>query len=180
VATEAPARVKGCMAHAIDESRGCVGLSEFRAAAQVYGWMPTILKSAGIADAIDREDGRLVRFLNAARLAKKPGLSVEDIELISVFTNNSTVGASKLLHFLNPRVFPIWDSRVAKRYLWPKVVRNTFDQRCRYFEYLNTLWEWSSNRLLIAACAELKRECPGTASLSTIRIMELVLFHAKS
>ena len=29
--------------------------------------------------------------------------------------NRSWVGTSKFLHFLNPEIFPIWDSRVARR-----------------------------------------------------------------
>ena len=28
--------------------------------------------------------------------------------------NNSWIGLSKVLHFINPDIFPIWDSRVAK------------------------------------------------------------------
>ena len=73
-----------------------------------YGWMPTILDLYLNKQNID---------LNAAadylNLARESG-SLPDTELkqLASLINNSFVGASKLLHFVAPKHFAIWDSRV--------------------------------------------------------------------
>lgn len=73
-----------------------------------YSWMPTILdfRSNKIIEA--------TQILNYAKQGNRPSLTELDI-LKSCF-NNSLVGSSKLLHFINPNKFAIWDSRVY-RYL---------------------------------------------------------------
>lgn len=70
-----------------------------------YGWMPTILrfKSDGFAEA--------VAIVNRAKLGEP--LTDEDLVCLSSLINNSTVGVSKLLHFISPERYPIWDRRVA-------------------------------------------------------------------
>jgi hypothetical protein len=70
-----------------------------------YGWMPTILhfKSDQFAEA--------VAILNRA----KTGELLTDAGLFCLIAliNNSMVGVSKLLHFINPERYAIWDRRVA-------------------------------------------------------------------
>ena len=69
-----------------------------------YGWMPTILK-------FKSEDFELaVSALNRAKAAAR--ISSADIMVLKGLINNSLVGVSKLLHFINPQVYAIWDSRV--------------------------------------------------------------------
>jgi hypothetical protein len=143
----------------------------------VYGWMPTILDPLGVSKAVDENANRLLEVLNAARSAKEPRLTDDDLGLLRGFANNSTVGASKLLHFLNPCVYPIWDSRVANRYLWSGVSRETFDNESRLWAYMGTLWDWSRDPTVKAACAALNKACPNTKGCTTVRLMELVLFH---
>ena len=76
----------------------------------VYGWMPRILTfhgsdmEAAFADA--------VRILNRAR-GQSPVTSAE-IGRLKGLIDNSVVATSKLLHFVNPNVYAIWDSRVCK------------------------------------------------------------------
>jgi hypothetical protein len=70
-----------------------------------YGWMPTILKS------LSENLENAVAVLNRARDGEL--LQHQDIKVLSDAINGSTVGASKVLHFAAPRVFAIWDSRVA-------------------------------------------------------------------
>ena len=70
-----------------------------------YSWMPTML------------DFRSARFdlgvaiLERARSGEE--VTTDDLSELSMIVNNSMVGASKLLHFVAPERFPIWDSRVA-------------------------------------------------------------------
>ncbi|MCD0420835.1 DUF6308 family protein [Rubrivivax sp. JA1024] len=79
-----------------------------RGAHMIYGWMPTILE-------LYPEQGRSGLDAAAQTLAKArvgSELSDKEIEALASLVNNSLVGASKLLHFVAPNHFPIWDSKV--------------------------------------------------------------------
>ena len=74
----------------------------------IHGWMPTILE-------LYPEQGRSGLDAAAQTLAKAragSALSDKEIETLAALVNNSLVGASKLLHFVAPNHFPIWDSKV--------------------------------------------------------------------
>lgn len=73
-----------------------------------YGWMPTILKKFS-----DSQPGIVGTATGCRSFEEASGLiqSLEDSPI-----NNSWVGMSKVLHFINPEFFPIWDSRVAKHF----------------------------------------------------------------
>ena len=68
----------------------------------VYGWMPTILRSA------KSDFNKLADLLNAE------GVS----EIGQPLLNSSWVGTSKFLHFWKPSQFAIWDSKVCKILGW--------------------------------------------------------------
>ena len=74
-----------------------------------YGWMPTIFefKNYQFQDAIN--------VLNKVKLSE--GITDKEIFFLTNMFNNSLVGTSKLLHFINPEKYAIWDSRVY-RYLF--------------------------------------------------------------
>lgn len=93
-----------------------------------YGWMPTMLRmrSNDYAPA-------------AATLGRaKVGMPLDDaqIEALAALVNNSLVGASKLLHFVNPRRYPIWDSRVY-RYLHGGDYHPHLHKVVAYREFIN-------------------------------------------
>ena len=93
-----------------------------------YSWMPTILdfRSEKLIEATE--------ILNYAKQGSRPGLTELDI-LKSCF-NNSLVGSSKLLHFVNPEKFAIWDSRVY-RYLFNQEPHSyRIENNNTYLEYL--------------------------------------------
>lgn len=71
-----------------------------------YGWMPTILnfKNTNFNECVD--------ILNKSKQIDR--LEAKDIEALKSLINNSLVGTSKLLHFINPNKYAIWDSRVSK------------------------------------------------------------------
>lgn len=71
-----------------------------------YGWMPTMIQKISIKDFSDWQDS-----ITAGSLDKSFLMEVMNL------TNDSIVGASKLLHFLNPDLYPIYDSRVYKTIL---------------------------------------------------------------
>lgn len=71
----------------------------------VYGWMPRTLRI---------DNTYLASTLNAVKAASKTSLNDFDSVPIQNIANclRSVVGASKLLHFINPKVYPIWDSKI--------------------------------------------------------------------
>lgn len=72
----------------------------------VYGWMPTILKFK------NTNIKEVLIYLNKAR--SNHLLSEKELLEIKACVNNSMVGTSKLLHFINPQIYAIWDSRVLR------------------------------------------------------------------
>jgi hypothetical protein len=93
-----------------------------------YGWMPTIFKFCS-----DNFDEALNIF-NKAKIGHK--LSLDNLILLKGLFNNSLVGTTKLLHFINPDNFAIWDSRVY-RYLTNKEPHDNRIGDCNtYFDYL--------------------------------------------
>lgn len=73
----------------------------------VYGWMPTILNLRGEND---KHLQSVVDILNEVKIGVV--LKEEHIINIAKVVNNSLVGTSKILHFINPKKYAIWDSRV--------------------------------------------------------------------
>jgi len=75
-----------------------------------YGWMPTILDFDARNDI---DESKVVALINKAKMAEKfDDLSKNEYEYLKSIINNSYIGLSKLLHFINPSVYGIWDSRV--------------------------------------------------------------------
>ncbi len=94
----------------------------------VYGWMPTIFDFRS-----DKFDD-VLKILNELKRGKIP--KREELETLKKCFNNSLVGTSKLLHFINPSQFAIWDSRVC-RYLTNKEPHSYVVENINiYFAYL--------------------------------------------
>ncbi len=93
----------------------------------IYGWMPTILH-------IDTSNiHRVLTSLNDAKSGRL--LTADDLENIKGFMNNSMVGTSKLLHFIHPNIYAIWDSRVF-RYMTGKKSSYSINKPGAYLDYL--------------------------------------------
>jgi hypothetical protein len=71
-----------------------------------YGWMPTILE----LQELTKNSYHAVAILNKAKQGAT--LTEDQFASLRVTINNSFVGTSKLLHFINPNNYAIWDSRV--------------------------------------------------------------------
>ncbi|WP_423599948.1 hypothetical protein [Roseateles sp. MS654] len=74
----------------------------------VYGWMPTILELYPDADRCDL--AAAAAMLTKAKLGHR--LDAWELEALAGLMNNSVVGVSKLLHFVAPQNYAIWDSKV--------------------------------------------------------------------
>lgn len=75
----------------------------------VYGWMPTIFE---FKKTTEKDLVEVIPILNKAKSQEL--LIPDEYQKLKELLNGSIVGTSKLLHFINPEVYAIWDSRVHK------------------------------------------------------------------
>lgn len=138
----------------------------------IYGWMPTIchLKSEDFAEA--------ATILN--KVKKDESLLKEEVDKLKSVFNNSIVGTSKLLHFISPENYPIWDSNVCRYLNIPAHKANNIDV---YLDY-------------IKACRNIIKKCKDEITrvkeamnefepykvqneISDMRAVELVMFTSR-
>lgn len=136
----------------------------------VYGWMPTIISLN--TDGIDADYEKGAELIT---IAKNTGsLKKEEIKLLSAMINNSLVGTSKLLHFVAPESFAIWDSKIYA-FLYKRKPHNYLVQSIEdYFDYhsnlhaLKTDPEFSNFLAIVIEKVGYK--------VSPLRALELVMF----
>lgn len=156
----------------------------------VYGWMPRIPdleyicnRYNGVASSLAEEDQ--CNVLNAMRSAihARSDLNEEAaaniIQTLFPYTNRSLVGASKLLHFLNPAVFPIWDSRVAHRFFktFGRPSQLKMSDIKHWKQYFAAIVDWRNNTEVKQACVDLRKLGEHFNTVTDTRMIELVLFH---
>ncbi len=138
-----------------------------------YSWMPTIPDLGQSYALTTNEQALIVESLNRVR---NGGTIPDEDELLLLkrFSNNSIIGASKLLHFLAPNRCPIWDKRVADSFYWTGI--SDANQIPRYLTYRKALADWLTDDLIMTRVREMKREIPVLADAPPLRVLELVLF----
>ena len=104
----------------------------------VYGWMPTILKRTENLVPLSEFviEVRALPFFGALPIVQRAVAQDQGVVLRSL--NNSVVGTSKLLHFLMPDLFPIWDSRIAKLFGF----NGRHNSPTAYLSYFELLHQW--------------------------------------
>jgi hypothetical protein len=100
----------------------------------VYGWMPTMLRLKGPVDAV-------FKLVEAGRTGRVTEALLTDC---SKTLNNSLVGTTKLLHFVSPDLYPIWDSRVYRALFSKAPHRYRVEDPVTYFSFLSWLYEFES------------------------------------
>jgi hypothetical protein len=133
----------------------------------VYGWMPTILQNLTFDDHINDHliaARQINDFQSAFNLVD--GLETSPI-------NNSWVGLSKVLHFINPEFFPIWDSVVAKHF---GVSNHKIKQKKIYTKYMKFI----SENLEFKSVSTVQDlfEKRANYTISKVRACEFILFTA--
>jgi hypothetical protein len=101
-------------------------------------------------------------------------LDSEDVLTLAEIVNNSVVGASKLLHFVAPGRFAIWDSRVA-RYLGSSVTAGPAGVE-RYLSYNECCLALAATESARAIAEKITRL--SGCEINTLRAIELVMFNA--
>ena len=133
----------------------------------VYGWMPTIieLKFQNIKE--------VLKSLNKAKNGAI--LTIAELELLKNSINNSLVGLSKLLHFINPIDYAIWDSRIY-RYTTDKKSSYGIGNTQLYLNYLSKLNEIESH----VDFDEIKKNVSVhfDYEITSKRVIELLMFEA--
>jgi hypothetical protein len=139
------------------------------AAHMVYGWMPTILeihadKAVTVSMGVD--------ILNEAKT--QGGLSHNQLGRLAQLVNHSVVGASKLLHFVNPAAFPIWDSRIYAFVHGVKAHQYRVNNVAAYENYMELLCDLQKDKRLVTLRESVDRKMgyPVTA----LRALEVVMF----
>ena len=93
--------------HLLDFSKSCLANKNENCligiAHMVYGWMPTMLEYNQISNS-----DLFFKNVNNGSIEK------DFLDMVKHSINNSIVGGSKFLHFLNPEEYAIFDSRVYK------------------------------------------------------------------
>jgi len=105
----------------------------------VYGWMPTILnyKSDEIEKCIKLLNR--VKEIKSISAEKEKLLSKEELETLKSTINNSIIGTSKLLHFIRPDYYAIWDSRICTYLYGSKSKVGKIDTFLEYIEFIKKL-----------------------------------------
>lgn len=141
-----------------------------RGAHMVYGWMPTILD-------LYPEPPNLDLTAGAALLTKAKSvgaLSDDEISCLARLVNNSLVGASKLLHFVAPSQFAIWDSKIYTFVFEKKAYNYRMNEVVLYRKYLAIISAIQSDSRFEAFHASVNSKIGYT--VSPFRAIELVMF----
>ncbi|MFT5777999.1 MAG: hypothetical protein ACI837_000947 [Crocinitomicaceae bacterium] len=130
----------------------------------VYGWMPTVFVWK------NNNFDRVLELLNKVKEQDVLLTKEEFIEVQSLI-NKSVVGTSKILHFTNPSIYPIWDSKINVFLGGLKKKTNVVDH---YFDYLkifqNLKIESESPKIAKGIASQVGYE------ISFARAFEIILF----
>lgn len=139
-------------------------------ACAAYGWMPTILKSTCFTKFNCTNPLETIRQIS----------SIDDgIEFLnsmdeSAPINNSWVGTSKFMHFLNSESFPIWDSKVAMNFGLSS--HQQLNRKFSYLKYFDFVHEElaKDHRWIDSIAAVIEEKHHYTPS--NVRCLEVMLF----
>ena len=136
----------------------------------IYGWMPTILN----LNINENNENLLYSYLFEA----KNGVLLKPVELATLkeCINNSLVGTSKLLHFINPKVYAIWDSKIYKYFYPNKKSTYGIDQPSIYLDYLAELKEITNNKEFQNLLFKIESYFDLDYQITPFRAVELLIF----
>lgn len=157
------------------QSKGKLSREEFiQACHMVYGWMPTILEMHDRDETSIITDAFIDEVVNLLFDLKDRNPTMEEISLLSKSINNSCIGLSKFLHFMNPERYAIWDTKVSfaiyKRY-WPYQVNNPEN----YLNYINLMQKEVNSKGCIRIYSNIVK-INGFESLTKMRCVEILIF----
>lgn len=139
----------------------------------MYGWMPTILNSTNFAN-FGLCNGNILHQIRAVPDVSTAIGFVNRMNDVAP-VNRSWVGTSKVLHIVNQRAFPIWDSRVAKHFGLKGAGRcNQKKHYLKYLEFVRGVCADPRAELLAEKIGQELGYC-----VTPVRAVETVLFEAE-
>lgn len=141
-----------------------------RGAHMAYGWMQTILEM--YPEPGENDLRMAAQVLNDAKAGND--LSTEKIDALASLVNNSVVGASKLLHFVAPQHFAIWDSRVYCYVHEKRPYHYRVNNARTYLDYVRVLKELAQEPEFAIFHASVQEKLG--YDVSPLRALELVMF----
>ena len=133
----------------------------------VYGWMPRIFGHI-TPEYFGSHDKPIVNTIRTITTIERGRAYVKHQMAKTPPVNNSWVGTSKLLHCLNPEIFPIWDSRIAAKLGY--TARHRHERKDAYLAYM----QWIETACQHPVAEELVAHFGGTCS--KVRAVEFTLF----
>ena len=134
-----------------------------------YGWMPTMIQNIAL-------EGKPSEW---KKQITKGCIDSSFLYDVTRLTNDSIVGASKLLHFINPKLYPIYDSRVYKAILGEEK-HNLSKDIDNYISYTNKLRTLVTDRKNITKISRIEKELVRKnfipVKCSKIRVLEVCLY----
>ena len=105
-------------------------------------------------------------------------LNLEELEKLTPFTTNSSIGLSKLLHFLAPSSYPIWDTWVANVFYETRPAYEFVRSAHAFLNYAETLRMWERAHKQDQIFVEIRNlNHFQLKNVSILRLLELVLWH---
>ncbi len=146
----------------------------------VLSWMqskqPIVSKLAPASRFSVRERAQVLRLLRKAH-SNRTVLTEQDLNHLMRFTNNSSIGLSKLLHFFAPSRYPIWDTWVASVFFTPKPKYDYTRKAAAFVTYQRLTSAWARNASNQEVFGQIRRLHPLLKSVPRLRLVELVLWH---
>lgn len=147
----------------------------------VYGWMPTTLelkkekKEQTLNEMIQKTLGTVNRIKNKS---VKDDIA-SDLLIIKTLMNNSVIGASKLLHFIYPDLFPIWDRNIYRYFFDDEPYEYRVNDEEVYIKYLQACREnEGSIGKVVADAINLKLKASFGYKVKILRAMEMTMFYS--
>lgn len=135
-----------------------------------YSWMPTILKSIKLENS-----ERLTSILNEVKNGKE--INEEELAELKKSFNNSLVGTSKLLHFINPKQYAIWDSRVFRFLYNEEPHKYKLEKPKAYNDYLKLIKNLTAEKTFETFYKLMKQKVG--YEITEYRALELAFFKGK-
>lgn len=149
-----------------------------------YGWMPRIPRLDFSEEANSIACSNLkenVGFLSSFNHKSKDDVylilseSVSDIEKLKKFVDNSLTAVSKILHFIRPEDFLIWDSKIRKALGISESYRNNIKKYREYISAFKSLRKEYESKDRIKRILEEAKEI-FQYNISFARLIELALY----
>jgi hypothetical protein len=139
-------------------------------ALMVYGWMPRILGHITLKH-FGCEKGQITDTIRTITSIEQGRTYIGEQMAATPPINNSWVGTSKLLHCLNPEIFPIWDSRIATKLGYKN--RHNYERKSAYLDYMDWIETVCQHPVADELVAHFGNAC------TKVRAVEFALFMAK-